>query len=72
MVSITLQEQIEALKEMVRKHEPYPKDVFEKMVSVVDGKSRENDNRYGARLCLDALLGMGFSEDEVNPWKEKH
>ena len=70
MASVTRQEQIDAFKDMVKKYEPYPMDEFEEMTSWLDGKSRKEDKRYAANLCLQALLGMGFSEDEVNPWKK--
>ena len=68
MALATWQEQIDALKEVVRRYKPYPKAVYDEMTSQFDGKSREDDKRYGASVCLDALLSMGFTEKEVNPW----
>lgn len=71
MESATRQEQIDFFKRMVSEHEPYPIEVYRQMVSVLDGDSHEGDLRYGASMCLQALLDMGFTEDEVNPWKKK-
>ena len=36
-----------------------------------DGESHIGDERYASTIALHALLHMGFSEDEINPWKNK-
>ena len=72
MESDTYQEQVDFYKKVIREYEPYPFEEFQRIVSILDGKGHEDDPRIEASFCLRALLDMGFSEDEVNPWKNKH
>ena len=70
MVSATPQGQIEFFKEVVQTYEPYSPEEYGSM-TMFDGESHAGDPRYAANICLQALLDMGYSEDEVNPWKNK-
>ena len=69
MVSITHQEQIDAFKKIVNSYEPYSLDLYNDLG--FDDKRCPDDKRLAATISLKALLDMGFSEDEVNPWKNK-
>lgn len=64
------QEQIDFCMRTLKEAEPYPKEVYYNM-TCFDGDSHIGDDRYAASICLQALLELGFSEDEVNPWKNK-
>lgn len=70
MASITRQEQIDAFREIVNSYEPYPLDLYNGLG--FDDKRCPDDKRFAATISLKALLDLGFSEDEVNPWKNKH
>lgn len=70
MVFTTKQEEIDFFKEVLKEAEPYSEEEFIKM-STFDGKSHIGDARYAATSALRVLLKLGFTEDEVNPWKNK-
>lgn len=65
------QEDFDFLKNTVEIAEPYSEAEFDRM-AFFDGESHIGDRRYAATSALRALLYLGFSEDEVNPWKNKH
>ena len=69
MASRIRQEMIDRFKSILSKYEPYPIDFY--MNLPLDADGYENDPRCAATTSLIALLEMGFSEDEVNPWKNK-
>lgn len=69
MASDKREDNYEFFKYFVRKYEPYSLDIFDNLT--FDGKSRVGDKRYAATIGLKALLDAGFSEEEVNPWKNK-
>ena len=66
------QEDFDFLMEAVVEYEPYPLDVYNEMSSYDDEPSHVGDFRYAASIYLQALMNMGFLEDEVSPWKNKH
>ena len=70
MASITRQEQFEFFKDMVRKYEPYPMEVYTNLD--FDDKRCPDDKRFAASISLKALLDMGYPEEEANPWMNKH
>lgn len=53
---------------VLMEYEPYSIDILNNINSFGHNKY-EGDKRFAATIALDALLKAGFSEDEVNPWK---
>lgn len=64
------QEDLDFLKKTVENAEPYSEAEFEQM-AYFDGESHIGDQRYAATSALRVLLNLGFSESDVNPWKNK-
>lgn len=71
MVTGIKQETIDFFLDMVRKYEPYPLSEYKKMISYFDGEYHDGDTRYAASICLQALVDMGFKEEDVNPWPKR-
>ena len=61
---------VQFFKGIIERYEPYPIEKYENMA--LDERGYDNDMRYSATICLKALLDAGFTEEEVNPWKNKH
>lgn len=68
MASVMSNEDAEFFKHFLEKHEPYSATVIDGMM--FDDK-RFDEERLKATMALICLLKAGFSEDEVNPWKNK-
>ena len=69
MESSTRKERVESFLETLRHYEPYPMELFRTMM--FDDDRFPDSNRLAASISLYALLEMGFTEEEVNPWKNK-
>ena len=69
MASVMSNENVEFFRHFLKGHEPYSISAFDDMM--FDDK-RFDEDRIKATMALICLLRAGFSEDEVNPWKNKH
>ena len=68
MASAMSKETAEEFIDFIKEHEPYPLSVWNSFV--LDGKEYD-DARLTATQALKCLLDAGYSEAEVNPWKNK-
>ena len=68
MAFVMSNENAEFFKEILKDHKPYSISVFDTMM--FDDK-RIDEDRLAATMALICLLRAGFSEDEVNPWKNR-
>ena len=68
MASVMSNADVEFFKHFLKEHEPYSVSVFDNMM--FDDK-RFDEDRLRATMALICLLKAGFSEDEVNPWKNR-
>ncbi len=71
MAFIIKREDLDFCLRSVREAEPYPFEEYMKMAAF-DGDSHLGDMRYVSSICLQALLDLGYSEQEVNPWKKSN
>lgn len=69
MASAMSKETAKIFIQYVKENEPYPLSVLDDLM--FDDK-RFDDGRVLATEILKKLLDAGYSEDEVNPWKDKH
>ena len=69
MASAMPKEMAEEFIDFLKDHEPYPSSIWNDFM--FDDK-RYEDDRLVATQVLECLLRAGYSEDEVNPWKNKH
>lgn len=58
---------IELCMVLVKEIEPYPLSILDYCID----NNKIDDSRYAATMALKRLLEAGYSEDEVNPWKNK-
>lgn len=68
MASAISSDTLDFFREILQMCEPYPLSVLDDMM--LDDK-RFDERRLGATEALKCLIDAGYSEDEVNPWKNK-
>ena len=67
MDSVMSSETAEFFKRFIKDNQPYPITVLDDLMF---DDNRFDEKRLDATFALECLLKAGFTEEEVNPWKE--